>query len=103
MHIFYPTQGFSTVYESGILGFIFATIVQWNLLLAIFNLIPIPPLDGSKVFSLILPPKQAVAFMSLGNIGMLVLIFLLFFPIGGFSLMNAVYSLILFSLKLLGL
>src|SRR3990167_8398292 len=34
-------------------------IVQLNLLLGIFNLIPIPPLDGSKVFALFLPEGTA--------------------------------------------
>lgn len=33
----------------------FAIIVELNLLLALFNLIPLPPLDGSKVFSALLP------------------------------------------------
>lgn len=33
----------------------FAIITSVNLFLAIFNLIPIPPLDGSKVFSVLLP------------------------------------------------
>src|SRR3989344_5680490 len=68
IHIFYPELGFGQVFGSGIFGFILATIVQWNLVLGIFNLVPIPPLDGSKVFSMILPPKQAAAYMSLGSI-----------------------------------
>lgn len=38
----------------------FATIVYINLLLALFNIIPIPPLDGSKVFSGLLAPLGAV-------------------------------------------
>lgn len=38
----------------------FATIVYINLLLALFNMIPIPPLDGSKVFSGLLAPLGAV-------------------------------------------
>jgi len=103
IHLIFPGEGFTSVFRSGTLGFILGSIVQWNLLLGIFNLVPIPPLDGSKVFALLLPPKQAAAFMSLGNMGMIILMLLLFFPIGGFSLMNVVYSLIVFSISLLGL
>jgi len=44
-----------------------ALIVRMNLLLAIFNFIPIPPLDGSKVFALLLPDKEAAAYMSVGH------------------------------------
>ena len=102
IHVFYPGVGFVRVFGDGIFGFILATIVQWNLVLGIFNLVPIPPLDGSKVFSLLLPPKTAAAYMSLGSMGMIILMLLLFFPIGGFSLMNTVYSLVVFSLSLLG-
>src|SRR5680860_304357 len=56
-------------------------VVQINLLLAIFNLLPIPPLDGSKIFSLILPEKEANAYLSLGSIGFMILFFLLVMPI----------------------
>lgn len=103
LHILYPDTGFTTIlYRSDIVGFIFGSIVQWNLVLGIFNLVPIPPLDGSKVFSLLLPPKQAEAFMSMGTFGMLFLMVLLFFPIGGFSLMDVVYNVVGFALSLLG-
>ncbi len=37
------------------------TIVLVNLLLALFNLIPIPPLDGSKILFSLLPEKTATA------------------------------------------
>jgi len=82
---------------------ILVTVVHLNLLLAIFNLFPIPPLDGSKIFALLLPEKTANLYMSLQSIGFLIIIFLLFFPIGGFSLMGLVSTLLSFSLKLLGL
>ena len=78
-------------------------IVQYNILLAIFNLLPIPPLDGSKIFSLILPEHEAAAFMSIGQIGIFILFLLLAFPIGGFSLESIINSLYQLSLHLLGL
>lgn len=77
--------------------------VRLNLLLAIFNLIPIPPLDGSKVFALILPEKEANTYLSIGSVGMFILFFLLLFPIGGFSLGEFIFNLLDFSQKLLGL
>lgn len=76
-------------------------IVHLNLLLAIFNLLPIPPLDGSKIFSLLLPEKTADAFLSLGSIGFLIIFFLLLFPFGGFSLMELIGNLLSFSQSLL--
>lgn len=82
------------------LFYVAATI---NLLLAIFNLLPIPPLDGSKVFSLLLPEKEANAYLSLGSIGMFIIFFLLLFPLGGFSLGRFVFQLLQFSTKILGL
>lgn len=79
----------------------FYLVLTYNLLLAIFNLLPIPPLDGSKVFSLILPEKQATAFLSLGQFGTIILLILLVFPLGNFSLIRIVYSLLLFTRGLL--
>ena len=82
--------------------FIFITIAKLNLLLAIFNLIPIPPLDGSKIFSLLLPEKLANAFLSLGSIGIFIIFFLLLSG-GELSLGRLIFSLLSFSEKLLGL
>lgn len=85
------------------LNFLVLQIVRLNLLLAIFNLIPIPPLDGSKVFTLILSEKDAATFLSLGQMGIFILFFLLLIPIGGFSLGNIIFNLLEFSIHLLGL
>ena len=42
---------------------IFQLIVLLNLGLAVFNLIPIPPLDGSRLFTVFLPPRQYFQLM----------------------------------------
>lgn len=85
-----------------ILYLLFSTIVTLNLLLAIFNLIPIPPLDGSKIFALLLPEEHANAYLSLGSIGMFIIFFLLFFPLGGFSLGDLIFRTLLpFAVNLL--
>ena len=48
-----------------------------NLILAFFNLIPIPPLDGSHVFYHLLPPKLGMQYRQLQRYGMLILLMLL--------------------------
>jgi Zn-dependent protease len=50
-----------------------------NLALAAFNLIPIPPLDGSHVFKYILPPDWALSYQRLGAYGLLILFLLISF------------------------
>jgi len=50
-----------------------------NLLLAFFNLIPIPPLDGSHVLAQLLPPRLALPYRQLAQYGFVVLLALLFF------------------------
>jgi Zn-dependent protease len=54
-----------------------------NILLAVFNLLPIPPLDGSRVISALLPNPLAYKYNQLERYGFLILIGLMF--IGGFS------------------
>lgn len=50
-----------------------------NLILALFNLLPIPPLDGSKILLSLLPPQAALTYMRLEPYGfLLILTFALF-------------------------
>lgn len=84
------------------LSFILIKIMSINLLLAIFNLLPIPPLDGSKIFAMILPNREAAAYLSLGSMGIFILFLLLAMPIGGFSLQSFIMQLEQTALSILG-
>ena len=54
-----------------------ALVIQVNLLLGIFNLVPIPPLDGSRILCAFLPERVAELFDRLGMAGFVfVLLFL---------------------------
>jgi Zn-dependent protease len=53
--------------------------IYLNLILAFFNLLPIPPLDGSHVVAHLLPASWAVPYRKFGRYGVLVLIAIVFF------------------------
>lgn len=54
-------------------------MIEINVGLAIFNLIPIPPLDGSKILASILPPNQRNVIYELERYGFILLIIILYF------------------------
>lgn len=60
-----------------------ATFVFINLILMVFNLFPIPPLDGSKVLFALLPPQTAWKWRPiLEQYGFILLLIVFFFPPG---------------------
>lgn len=81
---------------------IFERMAFYNLLLAALNLIPIPPLDGSRILGAILPSSEARFLDFLEPYGLFILFFFLLFPIGGFSLGGVIYNLASFWMRILG-
>ncbi len=60
---------------------VFMLIVEYNIGFAIFNLLPLPPLDGSHVLKQLLPRDLAYQFASLERYSFLILILLLMTPV----------------------
>jgi Zn-dependent protease len=89
------------VYRVGILqnlfpflpiGAIIPALIQINLVLAIFNMVPIHPLDGGKILVGLLPESLALDYdRFMHKYGMIMLLFLMFFPIfNGQTLFGAI-------------
>jgi len=77
------------------LAYVFSIIVWINILLAIFNLIPIPPLDGSKILFAVLPYKYQQISFQMERYGLILVLFFIFF------LFQFIIPIILFLSKLI--
>ena len=74
---------FSILFKTGILptnslaeAFV-AFAIFLNLILAIFNLIPLPPLDGSHILAGFLPPEAEIKYMQIQPFTFIILLFML--------------------------
>ncbi len=75
------------ILHNGILDNFIYILFLYNLTLAVFNMIPIPPLDGSKILTGLLPARQAYELSQLEAYGPFILILLVYF-----GLLNTVLS-----------
>lgn len=88
------------IFRSGIAAFnpalqtVFALLIIYNLSFGIFNLLPIPPLDGSHVLKGFLPESLKSKYQQIESFSMIILIVLLWTGIIGRILGPAVYSVI---------
>ncbi|RLB20087.1 MAG: hypothetical protein DRG73_10790 [Deltaproteobacteria bacterium] len=51
--------------------------VKINIILAMFNLIPIPPLDGSHVLAYLLPQSLSIKYQQFGRYGFVIILLLI--------------------------
>jgi len=70
---------------------IFVPVIRMNIMLGVFNLLPIHPMDGFKIVEGILPEKKVHEWQGLQRWGMFFLL-LLIIPVGGSSMLDGILT-----------
>lgn len=66
--------GLATFDAHGLSGAFFVDFIQFNLLLGLFNLLPLPPLDGGRIVAGILPARLALYYAQIERAGILTIL-----------------------------
>lgn len=74
------------------LAVILYTLLSINLVLAVFNLIPVPPLDGSKILAMLLPAQYDSVMATLTQYGPFILLFMILPLFGGQSAVSLIVT-----------
>lgn len=86
---------------SSIIGSMLILAIQFNIVFAIFNLIPIPPFDGSKVLFYFLPGKAKNIMYTLERYSFLIIVILLITNLAVYIIspvVNFIYALLMYIL-----
>ena len=83
-----PVTVAETVFKPIIL--ILQASIYWNVVLGVLNMIPIPPLDGGRVLTGMLPSKQAMLFSKIEPFGFIIVLVLFYTGIANLFIMPVV-------------
>lgn len=73
--------------EDSYVGQLFFYAISINIVLSVFNLFPLPPLDGSRIIGAFMPPKMYRDWVKLDQYAILFLLFLFFIASGPFFIL----------------
>jgi Zn-dependent protease len=83
--VFFRVLQLAGLLDADLPRIVVGSIVYYNVILGLFNLIPIPPLDGYSVVLPLLPPRQAFMVQRYAQYGFIVLLLLLVLSYGSGS------------------
>lgn len=92
-YLFYSILSFNEIELSSILYNIIRLTIVFNIFLFCFNLLPIPPLDGSHILYNIFPNQFTLKLLNLGSYGTILLFIFIYSPLWALF-MNFVYLII---------
>lgn len=84
--------------SGGVLSHLLISLIVINVVLGVFNLIPLPPLDGSRILMGILPPSLSAQYQAIEPYAFIIIIVLMFMGVLG----TVVWPLVSLILNLLG-